>query len=409
MERTLIEGYEWMLDGERRVLESITTEELAGLLRKLVRTVSINPPGDCREVCRACAEEFEKSDIPFTTLAAKEELPCLIARLEGKNPSPVLLFNAHMDTVPAGDLERWSHYPFGADVEQDRLYGRGAGDDKASIVAQIGAAKAIKRAGVRLGGTLLVSPVADEEAGGFLGTHWLKETGYLKPDWVVIGEQTNNQVAICERIVCRMELTVYGRSAHGAQPWHGENAIVDMARAIMAIEERLVPAIGKKKHGFLPPSSLSIGTIQGGIRVNMVPDCCKIAIDRRMHPGETPETVERELKELLDTISSGSQPLKYNLMVQGFGTGSVSTNPKHELIKTMQKAVVDVAGQDRVLIGYSQGSDGRHFSQEGVPVAIFGPGDPCLAHAANEYVSLHQVVEAAQVLALTALRMLGSI
>jgi len=312
-----------------------------------------------------------------------------------------------MDTVPAGDMDRWSHYPFGGDMEEGRLYGRGAGDDKASIVAQIAAAKAIKRSSIRLKGTLLINPVADEESGGFLGTKWLKDRGYLRPDWVVIGEQTNNQVAICERIVCRMELIVYGRSAHGAQPWDGENAVVNMARAIMALEECLVPAITKKTHEFLPPSSLNVGTIQGGIRVNMVPDRCAITIDRRMHPGETADTAETELRGVLDVLSHSSHPFEYELKVQGFGDSSVSTDHGHELIKTMQTAVMDVAGKQRPLIGYSQGSDGRHFAQDGIPVAIFGPGDPSLGHAANEYVHPDQVVEAAQILALTALRMLG--
>jgi len=391
---------------EQSVLDHITLEEITRVLRKLVGINSANPPGDCREMCKACAEEFDEVRIPFLSLAVKEEAPSLIGRVDGENPSPSLLFNAHMDTVPIGDISRWNHHPLGADIVEGRLYGRGAGDDKASVVAQIVAAKAIKRAGVRLKGKLLISPVADEEAGGFAGTKWLKDSGYLLPDWVVIGEQTNNRVAICERIACRMLLTVYGKAAHGAQPWDGENAIVNMAKAILAFHERLVPALNMKTHRYLPPPSLNIGTIQGGTKVNMVPEYCTITIDRRMHPGETAETAETELKEVLDTVSP-NLPFEYDLRVEDFGTKSVFTDPNHKLIKTMQDVLKRVTGEERPLKGYTQGSDGRHFAQDGIPVAIFGPSDPSVGHASDEFVSLGQVLEAAQVFALTALEMLG--
>ncbi len=391
---------------EQSVLDHITLKEITRLLKKLVRINSANPPGDCREMCKACAEEFDGDQIPFLTLAAKEEAPSLIGRVDGENPSPSLLFNAHMDTVPIGDISRWNHPPLGADIVEGRLYGRGAGDDKASVVAQIIAAKAIKRAGVRLKGTLLISPVADEEAGGFVGTKWLRDSGYLQPDWVVIGEQTNNRVAICERTACRMLLAVYGKAAHGAQPWDGDNAIVTMARAILAFDERLVPVLTAKKHPHLPPPSLNIGTIQGGTKVNMVPEYCTIAIDRRMHPGETAKTAEAELREVIDTVIPHLTS-KYDLRVEDFGSKSVFTDPNHKLIRTMQDVLKRVTGEERPLNGYTQGSDGRHFAQEGIPVAIFGPSDPSVGHASDEFVPLEQVLEAARVFALTALEMLS--
>ena len=106
------------------------------------------------------------------------------------------------------------------------VYGRGAGDDKGSVAAQIMALVALARASVNLNGCLQLAIVADEESGGLEGTVWLRDLGKLKPDLLVIGEQTNNQVAIAERVACGIDLTVFGKSTHGAMPWAGENAVL---------------------------------------------------------------------------------------------------------------------------------------------------------------------------------------
>ena len=177
------------------------------------------------------AAKLAEAGVPVEILARREQQASLLAWLGDPAQAPCLTFHAHIDTVPAGDLQRWSVDPFGGEVRDGVVYGRGAGDDKGSVAAQIMALVALARAGVNLTGCLQLAIVADEESGGLEGTVWLRDLGKLKPDLLVIGEQTDNQVAIAERVACGIDLTVFGKGTHGAMPWAGENAVLKAARA----------------------------------------------------------------------------------------------------------------------------------------------------------------------------------
>ena len=392
---------------ENKILSKIEEEEVIGFLQKLVRIPSVNPPGDCRRVCQVCEEEIREAGIPVQVLAMKETTPCIVATIQGKARSPVLLFDAHMDTVPVNDSHRWKFPPFGADLVGDVVYGRGSADDKSNVAAQIMAAKALVKAKIELKGDLVVTIVSDEESGGFLGTKWLKDEGYLKPDWVVVGESTQNRVAIGERLVCWVELNVYGRSGHASWPDSGENAILKMAGVIQHLQCELAPQLAQRRCDFFPPSTLNISLIEGGTRINMIPDSCIVKIDCRIHPGESPESLLGAIRHQLELYSASVDPIKYDLNFKAFGKKAVATDPQNPLITTLQKSLESVYGRFCPLTPYYQGSDGRHFAHEGLPVAIFGPGDPMIGHSVDEYVSIHQLLKATEVLALTAYHLLA--
>ncbi|HCG29428.1 MAG TPA: peptide hydrolase, partial [Chloroflexi bacterium] len=171
-----------------------------------------------------------------------EIMPNLIATLRRGN-GPTLLFNAHVDVVPTGDVGAWSYPPFAAEVAGGRVYGRGAGDDKASVTAQVMGAIALARSGVEFGGTLIVNVVADEETGGKHGALYVVENIATRPDYVIVGEQTLSMVAIGERGFASTRVITRGRAAHGALPWEGANAIEAMAEVIVALRRELWPAL----------------------------------------------------------------------------------------------------------------------------------------------------------------------
>jgi len=404
---------------EKKVLSMINDNEVVEFLQELIRCKSTYPPGDTREVAKVCLRKLIEAGIEAKLIYPDEDaksifndnvdnknIPSVIGTIKGKTDKPVLLFNAHIDTVSVEDPENWKHDPFSGVVEDGYIYGRGAGDDKSSVAAQVMAAVAIARAGIELNGTLMVNPVADEEASAFRGTHWLRDKGYLNPDYVIIGEQTNNRVSVAERAMLWLEVTIKGKAAHGAMPWEGNNAIYRAAEFIRLIETDLAPRLKEKTHPYLPHSTVNVSKINAGINSNVVPELCKIFIDRRYIPGETRESVINEIEDLLIRLSKET-PFEWELEVVWDGGAPVGTDPQEPLVQTLLNAVEEITGEKTEPTGYKQGSDGRLFAGRGIPIVHFGPSDPAVGHSTDERVSIRQLVDATKVYALTALRMLS--
>jgi succinyl-diaminopimelate desuccinylase len=392
---------------EQKVLDQINEDEVIAFLQGLVQIRSTYPPGDCAEAADFCAAKFASVGIDHKLVADLPERPSVLAVLPGKNERPQLAFNAHIDTVPIEDENAWHYPPFGGEIHDGFIYGRGAGDDKGSVAAQVMAAVAIKRAGVQLNGTLIINPVADEESMSAHGAQWLHDTGQLRPDMIIVGEQTNNELAIAERSIHWLELIIHGEAAHGAMPWNGTNAVRQMANVITFFEREYMPILETRTHPYLPPSTMNIGTIQGGIKTNMVPELCRVTLDRRVPPGETVESIVDDLEAVLNRFHREVQPIVYDLNVL-YSTGlAVDTSADDPLVQTMHATLNEISGEDRPITGYNQGSDGRFFAGDGIPVLIFGPSHPDVGHSANEHVSIKQLIEATKVYALTAVRALG--
>ncbi len=391
---------------ENQVLDSIQESEVVGLLQAIIRQRSDFPPGDCVTAVAVIADKLTATGIPFDILSKTAHQPNLLATLSGQIDVPTLLYHSHIDTVSPGDPAVWRHPPFSGVVEDGLIYGRGAGDDKSSVVAQIMALVTLARAGLDLNGRLQVAVVADEESGAHQGTRWLRDNQHLQPDFLVVGEQTQNRVAVAERVACGIDLTIFGKSTHGAMPWAGDNAVLKTARVLAWLEKKLFPQLAAKSHPYLPPATLNIGKIQGGLQWNIVPESCKVEMDRRLLPGETREVAMAEIEVLLDEYNATIEPLKYELFSTGKVAPNINTAPDNPFVQCANTALQDVTGQPQELTGYVQTSDGRWFAGDGFPIIIFGPSDPVVGHATDEHVSIDQIVEATKFLTLLALRWL---
>lgn len=395
-----------MTEREKEIINQVTSNEVVSLLQQLIRSRSDHPPGDTRATIDIVAQALNDEGIPFDLFSKEEEHPSLIATYPFGSGGDTLVYHAHIDTVSAGEREEWSVDPFAGKIVDGAVYGRGAGDDKGSVAAQVMALIALARARVRLRGTLQVAAVADEERGGEIGTRWLRDTGKLNPDLLVVGEQTNNRVAIAERVACGIALTVYGKSAHGAMPWEGDNAVTKMARVIVWLQEKLIDKLSDVEHLYLPPPTMNISTIEGGT-LGFVPGRCKIHINRRLLPGETREEAMDQIRNVLDEYDRTVEPLSYELFTSGDVAPNINTPPEDPFVRTADQALTDVSGEQRTLTGYMQTSDGRWFAGDGFPIIIFGPSDPAVGHSPDECVSVEQLKEATQFLTLLALRQLG--
>ncbi|HUG15842.1 MAG TPA: M20 family metallopeptidase [Thermomicrobiales bacterium] len=388
-----------------RILERIHEDESVSLLQALVRdAASVNPPGDVRESIRICQEKLGSEGFETEIIGDIEIMPNLVATLR-RGSGPTLLFNAHVDVVPTGALEAWSYPPFEGVVDNGRVYGRGAGDDKASVTAQVMGAIAVARSGVPLNGTLIVNVVADEETGGVHGAKHVVDHIASRPDFVIVGEQTMNRVCVGERGFASTEVTVHGRAAHGALPWEGANAIEAMAEVIVALRAQLWPKLEERTHPYFHHSSASINLIEGGVKANVVPDRCSIYIDRRIIPGERPEDDVQEIRDVTERAVAGMAGVSVEVIGRGLGAASMS-DPDSAVVRAML-AANESLGLDTNLTGFSMGTDGRHFAAVGIPTIIYGPGDPKLAHIPDEWVGVDEMLDAARAYALAALEILG--
>src|SRR5918998_2433274 len=280
----------------KRVLGAIDEEETIAFLQALVRVPSVNPPGDTRDAIRLCDEKLAAAGFDTKQVGATSEKVSLIGTLCGVGLGPRLAFNAHVDVVPIGEEAAWTFPPFGGEIAEGRVYGRGAGDDKASVTAQVMAGVALARSGVPLDGALIVTEVADEETSGHLGAGYIVREGHVDADFVIVGEQTRNQICVAERGAVGVQVVVFGATGHAAAPWEGANAIEGMGRVIVALQAELWPLLATRTHRYLPASTATISMIEGGVKTNVIPDRCEIFVDRRILPGETAESVTAEIR-----------------------------------------------------------------------------------------------------------------
>jgi acetylornithine deacetylase/succinyl-diaminopimelate desuccinylase family protein len=369
--------------------------EAAHILRRLIDAASPNPPGDCEAVSRVCVELLERDVPDLRVVRAADGTPNVLASLGGGDKT--LLIHSHYDTQPAGNPTLWTSDPYRATLRGGAIYGRGAGDDKGSVAAQMAALLHLAREGFDPSFRLLFAFVADEESGGERGTKFLRESGALRADAVLIGEQTANQVAIGERGIVWIRVEFTGKAAHGAIPEAGASALAPAARLIDHLHGRLVPVLRQRQPTpLLPASSLTVGRCAAGIDVSTVPATAVVEIDRRIVPGEDPDGCVAEIASYVDAALQRAPGV--TARISTFLSAPAFLTPEETpLVQSLQEAVVATCGP-YPLTGYRQASDARFFAPDGMPIVIFGPSDPAVGHAADEHVAVDDLGDATAIL-----------
>ncbi len=362
------------------------------LLKELVTIPSMNPMSSDRsgpEYSEGALADFlasllSKDGIDAETYEVAPGRKNVIGLVD-VGAEKTLMLETHLDTVPADNMKV---EPFNPAVDGDRLSGRGACDAKASLavffstVINMTARKQPMKYNVLLLGT------CDEEH-GFTGARAAVERG-LKADFGVIGEPTRLRVVRAHKGVVRWRIKATGKAAHSAYPELGQNAIYTMAKGVNRIATYASRLRRQTPHELLGAPSLSVGLIQGGHTVNIVPDACSIEIDRRMLPGETKESALEAVKSLL----AGLPGLEFE---EPYLTAPpVNVPAASEVVKILSSAVEAVTGE-AVVEGANYATDAGVFNQAGLPSVVFGPGDIAEAHTASESVDLAQVKTAAKI------------
>ena len=368
---------------------------LEQLLSTLISIPSPNPPGDTRPLARFLADWLGQTPAHIQSVhpAEKPEAESVIAAFGQGNP--VIMLHAHIDTVPVAreEARRWSTDPYEPTVKEGRLYGKGSIDDKAPLAAMMWAFKKVC-ASKNFAGTLILVAAAEEETGGQLGTRWLADEGYLPDcDFIVVGEQTDNRIALAHKGVMRATITTQGKSVHATNPDRGVNAITAMAKVILALEA-YHDDLRQRQHPLIGTPTCNVGTIQGGSTANAVPDSCTVRLDRRMIPREDPEAVKVELRKVVAAVDIA--PAKAEVGEFLFSSW-FDSRLESSLGQTFLETVASY--KDPGPIGYLPGSDAKHLMDIAKgDMVIFGPGSYEVAHAFDEYVDLTALHECEAIL-----------
>ena len=385
---------------ERELLSRIDRSELTALVQELVRRPSPNPPGSEASVARFLAETCERLRLRAELEEVIPGRPNVYASL-GPAEEPGLLFLVHTDTVPAG--QGWSRPPFGGELADGRVIGRGAADMKAGIAAAVIAMAALQRAGHELSRPVALAAVIDEEETG-AGVRALLERPGFGALAAIVPEPTELQTVIACRGNCYVDVEISGRSAHAGSPQEGRNAIYGAARVVDAIR-RLHDGLASRRHPLLGAASWSVGMIQGGTGTAMVPDRCRISVDRRLLPGERGEDAQAQLDDAIASLDLGGDDLRARteLLME---IPSFELEPGDDLVRGLQRASVDAGAPEQPAAGWVAACDGGYLMRHaGIPSVVLGPGSVVdQAHRPDESVPIAEVEVAARAYALYAAR-----
>lgn len=405
--------------------------EMVAFLQGLTRIPTVNPPG---EEYRAGAEyignqlqQFGYETQYVTADDRWEHTPQhprvnVIGRMAGQTARPLLHFNGHFDVVPVG--KGWTLDPFAAAIQDGKLYGRGTADQKAGIAASIYAVEAIRRAGVKLAGTVEQSGTVDEESGGFAGVACLAQRGLIhadRTDFVIITEPSNpDRICIGHRGVYWFKVIQHGRIGHGSMPYLGINAADHLGDLIAEINHKLKPQLAQRKtempvepagsrYASININSVFGGQAEEGTQTPCVIDRAGAIFDRRFLAEEQFENVKGEIQELLERLREANPSFKYSfedLMI----VHPTETDPATELISTVSASIEAVLGKKPPLMASPGTYDQKHVKRIGhVEQCIaYGPGILDLAHQPDEYVVIDDLIQSAKVMALAAVRLLGT-
>jgi succinyl-diaminopimelate desuccinylase len=264
------------------VLEAVDEARVVDLARALVRYKSENPPGDEHAITAFLKARLEGLGLTVQQIDSPSGRPNLIAEHRGTQDGPTLLFNGHTDVVPAGP--GWSFEPYGGDVSDGKLLGRGAADMKGGLAATIEVAHVFEKLAPEMTGRLLWSVVSDEEAGGTHGTGFLCEQGHLKADMAIVAEPSEFRLSVSENSLLWLHFETRGKQEHTINRHQAVNAVEGMLRVADEMLS-LRDEVAGLHHPNLGTPILTINQFQGGLKTNIVPDFCTMDVDFRFPAG----------------------------------------------------------------------------------------------------------------------------
>jgi succinyl-diaminopimelate desuccinylase len=401
----------------KSALARVDPDELIELTRDLIRIPSVIRPGDPNATEAAVADHVahwlrsEGFDVEVQPVAPGR--PNVLGIVGDRTAGPTLLLEGHTDVVTEGDPAQWSHPPFGADLVDGRIYGRGAADMKSGLAAAMIAAAVLKRSGARLGGRLVVGALVDEE-GDMLGAKHLVRTPIGRElTAAIICEPEQNELCLEQRGVVWARVTARGRMAHGAMPEAGVNPIAVLASLVHEaprLERRLRVLCARSRY-LRPPTvtpTVIVAPVKGVPQSNVIPALAQATLDVRLTPGPDADAVAKEIDEACRRAANTCPGATVEWEpINGFRLAT-SVDKGEPLVRAMARAVRRATGNAPRYGGVPGSTDGTILRMElGIPIVTCGPGNRLIPHQVDEYVEVGELVDAARIYVATALTYLA--
>ncbi len=356
---------------------------LLTLLKELIAIPSVNPtyggPGESG-VESYVLQWLRDRGIEARVQEVLDGRRNVVARL-GDGDKPATLIEAHMDTV---GVEGWAEgSPYEAIERDNRLYGRGSCDTKASLAVFMSVAAYFAENPSLLKRPLVFAATVDEEAEQLGAYEIMKLKKEYNISSAIAGEPTRSRIVVAHKGVCRYVLTTSGKAAHGSTPRLGENAIFKMNRILSRLSELEQTLSAKDTDDEMEKGTLNVGLIKGGIGFNVVPDRCFIEIDRRLGVSETFSKAKRELEEIA-SLESGT------FLEANIERSAVNT-PKDDWFPQSLKAASEGAGETSQFSTVLYMTNAVAYAEAGLPAVVFGPGDIAQAHMNDEFIEIGEM------------------
>jgi succinyl-diaminopimelate desuccinylase len=388
---------------EKDLARLVKEDEVVKIGQDLVGIQSVNPPGNELAAAEYVVGALKKSGVEAELVKHSDTRASALARLKGQGKVPALFYNGHLDTVPVG-AEEWVHEPFGGEVAEGKIWGRGAADMKSGLAAMMTAMKVLAEARVPLKGDLILAATAGEEIDSLGAAAVAKMLRQEAIQALFIAEPTYNEIYIAEKGVFWVQIETFGKTAHGSMPDKGRNAIMMMVRVIHEFEKLEIPY---PTHPLLGGFTRSINTISGGVKTNVVPDHCVATLDMRTVPGQEHSVILRRIENIIKELSQRVPDFRATVKAV-YDHASVETSPSEPIVQKFSEVVTEMTGLKGVFKGANYFSDAVGFLPVlKLPLILFGPGEPGQAHQPNEHVEVAKLVEAARIFTVTAARLLG--
>lgn len=363
----------------------INKNRLIRLTRDLIRINSENPPGNEVEIAGFVKKQLEETGLKAKIYAFKKGRPNVLAFFPGRI-NKTLLVSPHLDTVPAG--LNWKHGPFAARIDKGRIYGRGATDCKCNLAIALEALRSLREDNITPLYNILFAATADEEVGSKYGLVPLLTKKIINPDFALVLDSDEFDIVVAQKGLMHFKIKIFGKSAHGAYPERGVNAIEIASRIICALKNF---KFDFSPHPLLKGPTLNIGKIFGGQKVNVVADFCEFEVDLRYLPGMRKNSIINNIKKIAADFAERFE-LEFNDIQKPY-----TINKNHLLVKQLVETAESFNIDPRL-----KGSEGAtvitFFQDRGIPAVSFGCGARCMAHAQDEYVGIKNLYYGCRIL-----------
>ncbi|MBF0387648.1 MAG: ArgE/DapE family deacylase [Candidatus Omnitrophica bacterium] len=369
----------------------VNKERLIKLTQKVLAIDSQNPPGNEKLLGDFIVKEMKALGLAVRTVSYQKNRPNVIAVLKGSLPRKeaareALLLTPHTDVVPVG--AGWKFNPFGKDIVNGRIYGRGASDDKGNLACAMEALHSLVEDGYRPRKDVVLAATADEETGSHLGIKPLLQKGVLRPRLALVLDSVDHDTVIAQKGLFHSRIRVFGKKAHGATNWRGVNAIEQAAEIIKRLKAHQFQF---KAHALLNHPTVNIGTISGGDKVNMVADLCEFSVDLRYMPGMDPKVVIGTVKKIASEVTRNFELIIDDLQLP------YEIEPANTYVEAFITAARKMGVKPRL-----KGSDGAtvisFFQHYKIAAFATGFGKSGTLHANDEYAEIKTLFNGTRVL-----------